>query len=76
MQMSQKWRRESVNQQIPFVYPFPGYCYYYGYYYQTPTTFGYSSKKKWRAPRLPVDLASFKKERNRVMNLMNEQRLV
>ena len=66
----------SVNQQIPFVYPFPGYCYCYGYYYQTPNTFGYSSKKKWRATRLPVDLAAFKKERNRVMNLMNEARLV
>ena len=76
MQMSEKWRRESVNQQIPFVYPFPGYCYCYGYYYQTPTTFGYSSKKIWRATTLPVDLAAFKKERNRVMNLMNEARLV
>ena len=29
-----------------------------------------------RATRLPVDLAAFKKERNRVMNLMNEARLV
>ena len=75
-QMSEKWRRENVNQQIPFVYHFPGYCYCYGYYYQTPNTFGYSSKKKWTATRLPVDLAAFKKERNRVMNLMNEARLV
>ena len=76
MQMSEKWRRESVNQQIPFVYPFPGYCYCYGYYYQKTTTFGYSSKKIWRATTLPVDLAAFKKERNRVMNLMSEARLV
>ena len=76
MQMSEKWRRESVNQQIPFVHPFPGYCYCYGYYYQKTTTFGYSSKKIWRATTLPVDLAAFKKERNRVMNLMNEVRLV
>ena len=75
-QMSEKWRGESVNQQIPFVYPSRGYCYCYGYYYQIPNTFGYSSKKKWRATRLPVDLAAFKKERNRVMNLMNEARLV
>ena len=37
MQMSEKWRRESVNQQIPFVYSFPGYCYCYVDYYQTPT---------------------------------------
>ena len=76
MKMSEKWRRESVNQQIPFVHRFPGYCYCYGYYYQTPTTFGYSSKKIWRATTLPVDLAAFKKERNRVMNLMSEARLV
>ena len=75
-QMSEKWRRENVNQQIPFVHHFPGYCYCYGYYYQTPNTFGYSSKKKWTATRLPVDLAAFKKGRNRVMNLMNEARLV
>ena len=75
-QMNEKWRRENVNQQIPFVYHFPGYCYCYGYYYQTPNTFGYSSKKKWTATRLPVDLVAFKKERNRVMNLMNEARLV
>ena len=76
MQTSEKWRRESVNQQIPFVYPFPCYCYCYGYYYQRPTTFGYSWKKKWKATKLPVDFAAFKKERNRVMNLMNEARFV
>ena len=65
----------SINKSSLYFH-FPGYCYCYGYYYQTPNTFGYSSKKKWRATRLPVDLAAFKKERNRVMNLMNEVRLV
>ena len=35
-----------------------------------------NAEKKWRATRLPVDLAAFKKERNRVVNLMNETRRV
>ena len=35
-----------------------------------------NAEKTWRATRLPVDLAAFKKERNRVVNLMNEARLV
>ena len=26
MQISEKWRKLSVNQEIPCVYPFPGYC--------------------------------------------------
>ena len=34
------------------------------------------AEKKWRATRLPADLAAFKKERNRVVNLMNEARRV
>ena len=29
-----------------------------------------NAEKTWRATRLPVDLAAFKKERNRVVNLM------
>ena len=33
-------------------------------------------KKKWRTTRPPADLAAFKKERNRVVNLMNEARRV
>ena len=24
--VSEKWRKLSVNQEIPWVYPFPGYC--------------------------------------------------
>ena len=35
-----------------------------------------NAEKTWRATRLPVDLTSFKKERNRVVNLMNETRRV
>ena len=35
-----------------------------------------NAEKTWRATRLPVDLAAFKKERNRVVNPMNETRLV
>ena len=35
-----------------------------------------NAEKTWRATRLPVDLAAFKKERNRVVNLMNEARRV
>ena len=35
-----------------------------------------NAEKTWRATRLPVDLAAFKKERNRVVNLMNETRRV
>ena len=35
-----------------------------------------NAEKTWRAPRLSVDLAAFKKERNRVVNLMNETRRV
>ena len=35
-----------------------------------------NTEKTWRATRLPVDLAAFKKERNRVVNLMNEARRV
>ena len=31
-----------------------------------------NAEKTWRATRLPVDLAAFKKERNRVVNLMNK----
>ena len=34
------------------------------------------AEKKWRTTRLPADLAAFKKERNRVVNLMNEARRV
>ena len=34
------------------------------------------AEKKWRTTRLPADLAAFKKERNRVVNLMNEARCV
>ena len=34
------------------------------------------AEKKWRATRLPVDLVTFKKERNRVVNLMHEARRV
>ena len=26
IQISEKWRRLSFNQEIPCVYPFPGYC--------------------------------------------------
>lgn len=26
MPMSEKYRRKFVNQEIPSVYPFPGYC--------------------------------------------------
>ena len=26
MQISEKWRQFSVNQEISWVYPFPGYC--------------------------------------------------
>ena len=26
LSISEKWRRETVNQEIPFVHPFPGYC--------------------------------------------------
>ena len=26
MQISEKWLKLSVNQEIPSVYPFPGYC--------------------------------------------------
>ena len=26
MEISEKWRKLSVNQEIPCVYPFPGYC--------------------------------------------------
>ena len=33
-------------------------------------------EKKWRTTRLPADLAAFKKERNRVVNLKNEARRV
>ena len=33
-----------------------------------------NAEKTWRATRLPVDLAAFKKERNRVINLMNKTR--
>ena len=33
------------------------------------------AEKKWRTTRLPADLAAFKKERNRVVNLMNEAQL-
>ena len=32
------------------------------------------AEKKWRTTRLPADLVAFKKERNRVVNLMNEAR--
>ena len=32
------------------------------------------TEKKWRTTRLPADLVAFKKERNRVVNLMNEAR--
>ena len=35
-----------------------------------------NAEKTWRATKLPVDLAAFKKERNRVVNLMNETRRV
>ena len=35
-----------------------------------------NAKNKWRATRLPVDLAAFKKEKIRVVNLMNEARRV
>ena len=35
-----------------------------------------NAEKTWRATRLPVDLAAFKRERNRVVNLMNEARRV
>ena len=35
-----------------------------------------NAEKTWRATRLPVDLAAFKKERNRVVTLMNEARCV
>ena len=35
-----------------------------------------NAEKTWRATRLPVDLAAFKKERNRVVNLMHEARRV
>ena len=35
-----------------------------------------NAEKTWRATRLPVDLAAFRKERNRVVNLMNEARRV
>ena len=35
-----------------------------------------NAEKTWRATRLPVDLAAFKKERNRVINLMNKTRRV
>ena len=35
-----------------------------------------NAEKTWRATRLPVDLAAFKKERDRVVNLMNETRRV
>ena len=31
-----------------------------------------NAEKTWRATRLPVGLAAFKKERNRVVNLMKE----
>ena len=34
------------------------------------------AEKKWRATRLPVDLVTFKKERNGVVNLMHEGRHV
>ena len=34
------------------------------------------AEKTWRATRLPADLAAFKKERNRVINLMNKTRRV
>ena len=34
------------------------------------------AEKKWRTTRLPADLAAFKKERNCVVNLMNEARRV
>ena len=34
------------------------------------------AEKKWRTTRLPADLAAFKKERHRVVNLMNEARRV
>ena len=34
------------------------------------------AETKWRTTRLPADLAAFKKERNCVMNLMNEARRV
>ena len=34
------------------------------------------AEKRWRTTRLPPDLAAFKKERNRVVNLMNEARRV
>ena len=34
------------------------------------------AEKKWGATRLPVDLVTFKKERNRVVNLMHEVRRV
>ena len=34
------------------------------------------AEKKWRTTRLPADLSAFKKERNRVVNLMNEARRV
>ena len=33
-----------------------------------------NAEKTWRATRLPVDLTAFKKERNRVVNSMNEAR--
>ena len=35
-----------------------------------------NAEKTWRATRLPVDLAAFKKERNRLVNLVNEVRRV
>ena len=35
-----------------------------------------NAKKTWRGTTLPVDLVTFKKERNRVVNLMNEARRV
>ena len=35
-----------------------------------------NAEKMWRATRLLVDLAAFKKERNCVVNLMNERRRV
>ena len=35
-----------------------------------------NAEKTWRATRLSVDFAAFKKERNRVVNLMNETRRV
>ena len=35
-----------------------------------------NAEKTWRATRQPVDLVAFKKERNRVVNLVNEARRV